>query len=80
MGCLQGGQPDAREESIGPFPVIGLTPAHAGTLLLLAQNGAQPWPDEAVKLLEQTRYGVFEVTKRQLYILQTLGRMSQLYI
>jgi len=43
--------------------VIGFAPAVAGTLLLLAQNGAQPPPNEAVEPPEQARSGVFEVTK-----------------
>src|SRR5579872_3910170 len=43
--------------------MIGLAPAHAGTPLLLAQNGAQPPPDEAVQSPEQAWSGVLEVTK-----------------
>ena len=43
--------------------MICLAPAHAGTLFLLAQNGAQPSPDKTIEPAEQAWSGVFEILK-----------------
>src|ERR1700751_3584418 len=53
----------SREESIGPAVMVGLAPANAGALFLLAQDGAQPAADKAVEDAEQSRCGVLEIAK-----------------
>jgi len=63
MGCKQGEQPLFREEGIGPLLMVCFAPSHRRPPLLLAQNGTQPPPDEAVEYAEHEWPGVFEVAK-----------------
>src|SRR2546423_10751005 len=43
--------------------MVGSAPPNTGALFLLAQDGAQPSADEAVKDAKQSRCGVFEIAK-----------------
>jgi hypothetical protein len=63
MGCKKGEQPLIREEGIGPSPVVCSAVSHRRPPILLAQNGTQPSPDEAVEYAEQARSGMLEVSK-----------------
>jgi len=51
------------EEGVGPSQVIGFASSEAGPLVLLAQNGAQPSPNETIEVSKQSRRGVFEIAK-----------------
>src|SRR5271168_5591033 len=63
MGCKQGEQPLIREEGIGPLQMVRFAAPHRRPPILLAQDGTQPPPDEAVEDAEYVRPGVFEVAK-----------------
>ena len=63
MGRKQGEQPMTREERIGPLHMVCFAPSHRWPPILLAQDGTQPSPDEAVEDAEYVRPGVFEVAK-----------------
>src|ERR1700757_3076042 len=62
-GCLQGEQPEVREEGVRPLHMIGPVSSHRRALVLLAQDGAQPSSDELVKSSEQARPGMLEIPK-----------------
>ena len=51
------------EEGIRPTPMVGLASSDAGTLVLLAQDGAQTSAYEAVEEAVQRWRGMFEVAK-----------------
>ena len=59
MGCKQGEQPLIREEGIGPLQMVCFATSHRWPPILLAQDGTQPSPDEAVEDAEYVRPGVF---------------------
>src|ERR1700757_5431016 len=56
-GCLQGEQPEVREEGVRPLHMIGPVSSHRRALVLLAQGCARAAAGEMVKGLGKTPPG-----------------------
>lgn len=62
-GCRKGEQSLIREEGVRPALLVGFTSSEAGPLVLLAQDGTQPAPNELIKGAELEWRGVLEVAE-----------------
>ena len=61
--CCKGEQSLIREEGVGPSLMVGFASSEPGPLVLLAQDGAQPTPNETVKVAELEWCGVLEIAE-----------------
>src|SRR5882724_1227519 len=62
-GCCKGEQSLIREEGVRPSLLVGFASSEAGPLVLLAQDGAQPPPDETIKNAELEWCGMLEIAE-----------------
>src|SRR5205807_9792121 len=61
--CCQGEQSLVREEGVRPSLMVGFASSEPGPLVLLAQDGTQPPPNETIKVAELEWCGVLEIAE-----------------
>src|ERR1700730_2692174 len=62
-GCWKGEQSLVREEGVRPSLMVGFASSEPGPLVLLAQDGSQPPPNETIKVAELEWCGVLEIAE-----------------
>src|ERR1700724_3624382 len=62
-GCCKGEQSLVREEGVRPSLMGGFASSEPGPLVLLAQDGSQPPPNETIKVAELEWCGVLEIAE-----------------
>src|SRR5258708_37848152 len=61
--CCKGEQSLVREEGVRPSLMVGFASSEPGPLVLLAQDGTQPPPNETIKVAELEWCGVLEIAE-----------------